>query len=108
MSLAPITVSLNIDATKTRQALARLCEQVGTLHARLLDVLHPVAAAMSAAGGQMAERIDRHHVTLWAAGTGPEARRHRRTCARCTPSYRRPLPINGHEYHRRTRTRRKP
>ncbi|HZX37996.1 MAG TPA: hypothetical protein VFF37_06620 [Streptomyces sp.] len=39
---------------------------------------------------------------------GTRYRRHRRHCRVCNPAgFPRPLPINGHEYHRRTRNRRK-
>jgi hypothetical protein len=69
--------------------------------AEIVRALPPVGEILKAYG-------DRDHPRLAVVLYGDDYRRHRRTCRLCNPAGNpKPLPINGVEYRRRTRARRR-
>jgi hypothetical protein len=66
-----------------------------------------IAGAMRQVSGAFKRVIDANHPAVAPAIYGDDYRRHRRTCRRCNPAGNpKPMPVNGAEYQRRTRSRR--
>lgn len=93
------------DDPQVRNALRNLAERTLAQFNDAAKAFQPLIAALNRSLSEAFAVFRRDHVTLWAIATGPEARRHRRHCVRCTPAYRRPLPVDGHAYARRRRAR---
>jgi hypothetical protein len=87
-------------------AIRRAFEPMGALLQRQVTVLKQAMASISKAlSHSMGERA---HLRLAPMSYGDEFRRHRRSCGICNPAGNpKPLSVNGADYRRRTRSRRR-
>jgi hypothetical protein len=101
------TVRYNVHVTSSMdaEAIARAFRPIGVMVQRQVESLREAFASL----GKMINRSVEHvHTAIAPMHYGDDYRRHRRACRLCNPAGNPPpLLINGAEYRRRTRARRR-